>query len=152
MPGGDGVATAIIRISTNPARAKDVAVADFQQPSFQFVCHGVPPLYWCGFLVSNLISAVFFARNTSLPRYTRRSLALAPGQSGCRREASERIHCPYPDGWANRQDGKGPLPANPPLERRDDANRHQRQQKSEAGLQGQCRSRVFGPAEFTHGR
>src|SRR6266542_3438265 len=127
MPGGDGVATAIIRISTNPARAKDVAVADFQQPSFQFVCHGVPPLYWCGFLVSNLISAVFFARNTSLPRYTRRSLALAPGQSGCRREASERIHRPYADDRANRQKGERPHPANPAIERWDQANRDERQ-------------------------
>jgi hypothetical protein len=36
----DGVAGAVIWIFTNPARAEDVTVADFEQITFQFVRHG----------------------------------------------------------------------------------------------------------------
>src|SRR5262249_55608550 len=64
MPGGDGVAGASIGIFADPAGAEDGAVADFQQPAFQFVGHDVAPYEWCSFPVSSRISTVLFDRTT----------------------------------------------------------------------------------------
>ena len=39
MPGDDGVARTVIRVLADPAWAQDTTVANFEQPSFEMVCH-----------------------------------------------------------------------------------------------------------------
>src|SRR5262249_5181948 len=41
MPGNDGVAGTVIRVFADPAGAQDTAIANFEQPSFEMICHGV---------------------------------------------------------------------------------------------------------------
>ena len=43
VPGHDGIAGAGIGIFTDPAGAKDAAIADFEQSAFQMIRHGLTP-------------------------------------------------------------------------------------------------------------
>jgi hypothetical protein len=40
MPRDDGVAGTVIGILTDPARTQNATVANFEQSSFEMICHG----------------------------------------------------------------------------------------------------------------
>jgi hypothetical protein len=43
VPSHDGIAGAPIRILSDPARAEDATITDFQQSPFEVVSHACPP-------------------------------------------------------------------------------------------------------------